>query len=356
MSLDLPGRSKDMVNVKIRQLFEGGATARVPTGLTFDVTIEATTRNEAIESARRTADGIASFVTLTTGVGIPALQLIKCLDMAANKTEREYVQFYSDLPAGQPSRGNLNPQTLIKALDRYFAISDPKLLSRVARAVRWYRRGITSTDPFDRFSSYWIGMEALNKALQNMLDLKDEEDFCPNCSYSLGKSESMSGAKAFIDKFFDNSGSLFKSLRNYRVKIIHSTTDLQDIVQEVSNLAPTLGNIVLGAVNFVCGVSPPWEFPREIISNSVPLEMTLESLIISDTIEDVYPEGNDFPDVEVVHHLDSANRSQHNKFTTTGTTKFTFRIGPKARIRPLRFKVYGEGEGSGKLGEVASGR
>lgn len=60
--------------------------------------------------------------------------MVKCFEITPGKSEREYLQFYSDLPAGKLSRGIVDPQKLILGIDKYLAIAEPRYRARVARA------------------------------------------------------------------------------------------------------------------------------------------------------------------------------------------------------------------------------
>jgi hypothetical protein len=328
VKLNMGEERGSMVSVWIKEILEGKEGARIPVGLTFDVTLEATSSQEAVDHAKMTAGGIASFVTLVTGVGLSTLEAKKCFEITQGKTEREYLQFYSELPAGKLSRGVIDPQKLISGIDMYLAIGDQKYRARVARASVWFRKGVLSVDSVDRFSSFWVGLEALNKILQETMCVEDA-------------SETMSGAKAFITKYYDTTGKMFRNLRDYRVKILHSTTNLQDIATDVSNLAPALGSVLFGAIQFICGVQPPWSYPKEMLSNAEPLRMVFSGIITAEKPEDACPEGSDYPEIQVIHNLDAVSRPE-DKITTTTTTTYKFLIG-KAVIKPIGYKVYGEG-------------
>lgn len=123
---------------ELRQIANGQA---VPVGLVFDMKVSADSLDHAITKANRMADGIASFVTLVTGVGIPLVKPVQCIETTEGKTERDHIQFFDDIPVAEPSRHILDPNALIHIMDRYSKLSDKNVADRVARAARWQNRG-----------------------------------------------------------------------------------------------------------------------------------------------------------------------------------------------------------------------
>ncbi len=327
--------------------------ARVFRAPEFDVKLPANTVDEAIRVAGRTADGVASFITLVTGVGIPVIRPAKIMETTDGKTERDFMQFFDDIPTGQASRDVVDPHQLIEAIDKFGRIADKKVQDRVARAVRWYRQGTIHIDPFDRFSSYWIGMEALNKALQDSLKPKDTYSVNLDEDSKSRDAETMSGAKEFIIRYFDGTGKLFKELRDYRVKIMHSTTNLQGLSSGVASLTPRLGDILTSTIYYLCAIPSPWKTNTTIISNALPLRAALEAKVLSDKAEDAYPEDSKLPHFEATHQLDQVRSGSEKRTEATVTSRFTVKMGPKAKISASALRLYGEGQGTLKVNSTS---
>jgi hypothetical protein len=339
----------DGMSAQIDELTQIANGQAVPVGLVFDMKVSADSLDHAITKANSMADGIASFVTLVTGVGIPLVKPVQCIETTGGKTERDHIQFFDDIPVAEPSRHILDPNALIHIMDRYSKLSDKNVADRVARAGRWYRQGTIKIDLYDRFSSYWIGLEAVNHVLQDALGIVENSERCTTCGYK--PMPTMSGVKEFVKRNFDATGELYKSLRRQRVKIMHSTTALGSISDQVQELTPRLGNVLLASIYFLCGVLQPWLYPNEIISNSNPSRMAMVSKVVSESVRDSMTEDGKLPYWTAVHKLDSL-RGEDGKMKYTTTTTFTAMIGKGAQFKAHKLRVYGEGEGVVQIDKV----
>ncbi len=341
LRLNFPSEGGAMVVVRLselRQMFNG---VEVPVGLVFDTELSADDFDHAITEANRTADGVASFVTLVTGVAIPIVKPMQCVEISGGKTERDHIQFFDDIPVAEASRHVLNPSGLIQVIDKYSGLPDKKVGERVARAITWYRQGTIKVDPFDRFASYWIGLEAVNQSLQDSLGVVENAERCKTCRNK--PASTTLGIKEFTNKYFDNTGQLFTSLRKQRGKIVHSNSPPSEMVQNVQELTPSLGNILFAAINYLCGIDPPWTYSKEILTNSVPARAALVSKVVSEKIEDAFLEDGRFPYWTATHRLDSLRSREDGKTDATTTTTFTAVIGKNAKFSAGELRAYSEG-------------
>jgi len=344
--LNLPSEG-GMVSVLINELNQDFNGVNVPVGLIFETELSADTLDQAMTEANKTADGVASFVTLLTGVGIPVIKPVQCMEITEGKTERDHIQFFDDIPVAEASRHVLDPSNLIQIIDKYSSLTDKKVVERVARAVRWYRQGTIKADPFDRFASYWIGLEAVNQALQDSLGVVENAERCETCGYK--PASTTLGIKEFIRVNFDDTGKLFTSLRRQRGKIVHSNNPLSEMARDVQELTPSLGNVLFAAINYLCGVPSPWSFPKEILSNSNPARAALVSKVVSEKVEDAMLDDGRFPYWTAVHKLDSLEHKADEKTTATTTTTFTAIIGKKAKFTAGTLRAYSEGGSEVKI-------
>ena len=108
-------------------------------------------------------------------------------------------------------------------------LTDLQIAERVARAVRWYRLGTGTTDIFDRFNAYWIGLESLNKPLQEALEVDDDPTTCPHCQQPFISTPTVSGIRHFISRYFADEPKLYKRMRDLRISIMHSKTGLDNL-------------------------------------------------------------------------------------------------------------------------------
>ncbi len=345
--LNFPSEERGMVTVLINELRQDFNGVDVPVGLIFDTDVSAETMDQAMIEANKTADGVASFVTLVTGVGIPLIKPVQCMEVTEGKTERDHIQFFDDIPVAEASRHVLDPTSFINVFEKYSNLADKEVTERVARAVRWYRQGTIKADPFDRFASYWIGLEAVNQALQDSLGVVERSERCKTCGYK--PVSTTLGIKEFTRVNFDDSGKLFTSLRRQRGKIVHSNNPLSAMVGDVQELTPSLGKILFAAINYLCGIPPPWTFPKEILTNSNPARAALVSKVVSEKAEDAFLDDGKFPYWTAVHKLESLEHRSDEKTTATTTTTFTAVIGKNARFTTGKLRAYGEGESEVKV-------
>lgn len=107
---------------------------------------------------------------------------------------------------------------------------------RVARAIRWYRKGLMEDDGFDRFTSYWIGLENINKPLIAQLGERSEYGTCRSCGapYELPTSK---GIRALFEQHSANGQADFKRCRDLRVDVVHGSGALGSAVTQVAECA-----------------------------------------------------------------------------------------------------------------------
>jgi hypothetical protein len=194
--------------IVVRELGEKTTETFVPTGLEFRADVKALSIEEALSRGASLADGVSSFITLVSGVGMPTIRPMLCYELTEGRTEREFRQFLDDVTFLNPSKKALPHEELLDRIDRFYKIQEPELSERIARAIRWYRWGTGSTDPYDRFVAYWIGLEALNVNLQDRLKVEDDKATCPNCDYSWVATKTVSGIRTFLTLFFDDGAHL----------------------------------------------------------------------------------------------------------------------------------------------------
>jgi hypothetical protein len=341
--------------VVVRELGEKTRETFVPTGLEFRADVKALSIEEALLRGASLADGVSSFITLVSGVGMPAIQPMLCYEITEGKAEREFRQFWDDVTFLNPSRKVLPHEELLDRIDRFYKIQKPELSERIVRAIRWYRWGTGSTDPYDRFVAYWIGLEALNVDLQDLLKVEDDKATCPNCKYSWVATKTVSGIRTFLTRFFDNGADLYKRMHTLRIDLMHGKTRLSDLAKETAELAPKAGDALLGGILYFLSVSPPWRFPSQILTNAFPFRVLVKAKILSQRIEDAFYDHED-PHFNAQHALVEFvhERQIGEPIKMKVTTNITAVIGPNAQFSVYGWGIQGEGKGDLSIDNVSN--
>lgn len=354
--LRFPSPDRGYENVVIKEIMESIAENSVPTGLEFRAEVQASSIDEAMLRGAGLVDGVASFITLVSGAGVSVVQPKLCYDITAGRAEREFRQFFDGVEFLNPSKRVLSHENLIDKIDRFYTIKEPAVSERITRAIRWYRWAAGSVDAYDRFVAYWIGLEALNKVLQDRLSVKDDKTFtCPKCGNSWVTTPTVSGIREFVGRFFDNEAHLYKRMHTLRINVMHGKEPLGSLANEIAELAPKAGHVLLAAILYLLSIDPPWDFPSYVLSNALPLRVMVKARLVCDQIEDAFIDHKD-PHFEAEHTLVefTSDRLAGGKATMKVTTRLTAVIGSKAKFNVYGRGIQGEGKGELSINEVTA--
>jgi len=327
--------------VSITQMSENVQNQKIPIGLEFRVQIDAISLHDAIETSSSLADAVASFITMVTGVGMPIPKPMICYEISATSKEHDFVQMFDDAPFSDASRKRLSPDKLLEKLTAYHKLTDGFSVSRIGRAIRWYRLGTGTIDPFEKFNAYWIGLESLNPLLQTKLGVDDDKATCSKCGYQSTPTATASGIRTFCTQQIDDGAKLYRRIRDLRIKIMHSKEDLTSLISEASTLAPLTGNVLLGAVDFLLGIGKPWTSHDELLTNATPYRLQVEGKLVAEKLDDLFPD----PHLEATHSVVKVDSSPDGKTTFTVTSRFTAVIGTGARLNVTKTGMIVEGKG-----------
>lgn len=133
---------------------------------------------------------------------------------------------------------------------------------RISRAGRWYRKGLMEEDPFDRFSSFWVGLENLNKPLMTLLGEEPETRNCSSCStpYEVPIAK---GIRAIFKKYSNNGLEDFKLCRNLRVDLQHGTGDLSLALKQVGESAELCRKMLRIGIYLLLGLTKVEDFSED---------------------------------------------------------------------------------------------
>ncbi len=342
LHLSLPLEGGETEYVTLQELKESIDDSSFPVGLKFKAEVTAKSIDEAIGKAQKLSDGIASFVTLVTGIGTPIVKPILCYEITDNKSEREFLQFFDDPPVNALSRKKIPEEKMTYLIKKYYEITNLSLAQRVARAIRWYRFGVGSFDLFDRFSSFWIGLEALNEPLQTRLNVDKDQIKCPKCGFEWTPFPTISGVRKFIDCYVQNGSEVYKRMHSLRISIMHSTEPLTNLQANIKVACEEAGNALLSAVQFLLNIPPPWISHKELLSNAIPFRLALKGMLVSDSLEDLMPENGEDAHFKVTYKVDTVQE-------INGKTEVPFKAeckliaGSRVSAKIFSARIYGEG-------------
>lgn len=326
--------------VAITQISENIQGQQLPIGLEFRVKLDATSLQEAIQNSTSVVDGVASFISMVTGIGIPIPKPMICYEISEASKEHDFMQIFDNISFNNPSRKRLSPDKLLEKITAFYNLSDTIVSSRIARAIRWYRLGTGTIDAFERFNAYWIGLEALNPLLQTKMGVDDDKTTCPECRHQWA-SPTVSGIRAFCAQHIEDGTNLYRRNRDLRINIMHSKERLSLLASEAASLAPLTGNVLLGAVDFLLGTQKPWISHSEVLTNANPFRLEVDGKLIAEKLEDLFSD----PHLEAAHSVAKIDKTLDGKITLTVNSTFTGVLGSGAKINIGGMGMFGEGKG-----------
>lgn len=342
LNFDGVKKPKKVVISKIEETISG---SRIESGLLLRVFSCAENLKEAINEAKSFADGIISFITLATGVGLEIPSENLAYEITPNVSEREFIQIYHDPFRVVVSRRTLNHELLIQLMD-HFMKSEPKTGERIGRSIRWYRMGTATFDVFDRFNCFWIGLEALNPILQNKLKVGDDKTKCPKCQHEWASTPTVSGIRLFVQTKISEGRKLYKRFRELRINLMHSKEDFGKLHAEATELLPEIGEVLYRAICYILGIEQ-WETAAyKKILEKIPMRIELEATLVNGEPETLGPDGKD-PYFEPTHEF--TPKFSDAGITFEGKTNFIACLNPNVKWRPREVRFYGDPEIKGSI-------
>lgn len=191
-------------------------------GLRVTVDIIAESLDKAVEMARARVDGFMAMLTVVTNATVGEVLLKLGFETTEGATSTEYIQIeylYNDLFKRKRAFDN---NKLNNFGEKLLKVND----NRIFRTVRWYRKGLIEADPLDRFMSFWLGLENLNKKLAKLLGENTETRNCASCGLQY-EVHTAKGIRSLFNKYSKNGLSDFNLCRKLRVDIQHGAGNLE---------------------------------------------------------------------------------------------------------------------------------
>lgn len=209
-------------------------------GLKIIVSINAKDINEGAKKAQVMANGFIGILSLIVNATISEPILHLGYETTETATNTEFVQIlYADGELFKQKR-QIDPSLFESFLPLIMSNNN----SRIARAIRWYRKGLNEVDSLDRFIHYWLGLECLNKLLEKTLGGTPEIRNCKKCGNPYEVSTSI-GIKSLFIKYRKNGDSDFKKCRDLRVDLLHGHGDLASFAEVIDEYTEICRRILL---------------------------------------------------------------------------------------------------------------
>jgi len=271
--------SKGLEKVMISKIEETVAETKIQSGLHLEVFLHSESLKDAIAKAKDFVDGIVSFITLTTGVGLNVPSEDIAYEISPDVEKRDFVQIFHDPFRVTVSRRRLDHQLFTQMIDHSMKL-DPETQRCIGRAIRWYRMGTMASDIFDRFNCFWIGLEALNPILQGRFSVRDDVVKCHKCGYEWITMPIVSGIRMFFQKKTPDGAKLYKRAHGLRNSIMHSKHELRPLVTEALQVAPKTAEVLFRAICYILELERWDEIVYRSILEKFPIRIELEATLV----------------------------------------------------------------------------
>jgi hypothetical protein len=299
----------------------------IPVGLTLEVKVNAQNIDEAIIKAKGIGDGVTSFASLCSGLGMPTVREELAYETTPGASDRSLLQFFHDVPVS-PSRREIDHIAMISMMDKAINLSNSDKKDRVVRAIRWYRRGSLAIDALEKFTWYWTGLEALNPLLQDTFHVTVTT---PRAS----------GIRAAVHNLLQEGKTLYPRMRDLRNGLVHSGSDLKTMTPDALALHNVTREVLLRAILLVLDVSVTEKFLRDTISSEPPLIAAVVATLHGLDPSNLGPPG-EHPHFELKSHEVKKTEVTDHGVTSTITTNLVVRVASGVTITSYAWRLYGQ--------------
>lgn len=225
----------------------GGAAIHV--GIVGDVEASGPDMQSAILLAAQRLEAVLWIGALQSNaaVGVPKLKFAIELTPGAKTTEAVQVEDNYDEVFSKKRRLDL---PMNEQIGRHIHLRGT---SRIFRALHWYRKGLNEEDPIDQFMGFWVGLEALNPPLKDLLGGDPEARRCPKCG-ELAETPTVNGVRTLFRDHNPDGLKDYKLCRNLRRDIQHSTADLDQVLQQAPAAAEAARRMLRTAIYLLLGL------------------------------------------------------------------------------------------------------
>jgi len=331
---------EDDVKLSVRNIFSQDSSGTpFPIGLDITAELKAEDKDKAIEKANGWVSGLLGIASFVSNVGIPPMRAETAYAISPEMEERDFMQFFYDLPLPTKSSGKLRTGLLVKFFGKLLD-ENTRYNDRIQRSIASYHKSIIQTNPVDQFVAIWFGLEALNQPLKEVTGAAGEVGRCRHCHHQYPV-QTMSGVKQFT-KNVNGDTLLYDKARKMRVVIMHSTEDISPLMGEIRELVVPLRVLLRKAVFSLLGFKYPSRKREKPVTNMIPFYTAIEGKIHGAKDVSVLRAGGKEPRLESVITSVKSKVKSDETITFIAKQEITNRLEPPATISVYANRMYGE--------------
>ncbi len=227
-------------------------------GLKAKIDISGDNVGSASEQAKDQLQAILSMATFQSNATVKDIYLKLGYEITPDSETTEFLQveyWNGDL---LKKKRSLDMQRLPILVEKIFQNQE----ERVSRAGRWYRKGLMEEDPFDRFSSFWIGLESINKPLMILLGEEPEIRNCSSCNAPY-EAPTVKGVRAIFKTYSNNGLEDFRFCRGLRVRLQHGAENLSLALQQVEKGSELCRKMLRIGIYLLLGLTKVEDFSED---------------------------------------------------------------------------------------------
>lgn len=226
-------------------------------GWFIEVHLDEKNIDKAIKKGFEITEFFLSICCMETGFHIHTSKLILVYDITPNIEKRSFRQYFYNVPSNV-----LNSKIDYKNLSFHtqaICTYNTKYRSRVYRAMRWFRKGISSSDTIDQFLFFWHGLESLNSALAETYNVKKslKKTIKRECKLCHKTYEDEITVKGGIEALYDDMNmheNDRKEINDIRMGISHGFDDIYPLSRKAYVILPVIARTLHYGIIRVIGV------------------------------------------------------------------------------------------------------
>lgn len=232
---------------------------QVHNGLAMDFLVLAESEASAMKHAIRLGEAIVNMVSLVTLASCKDIRFLCAYEATESVEDPEFHhRFYEETVL----LGNLRliEEDVFREVFVHFGESNPNIAQVAMRAMTWLRKGVIDLRTSDKFTAYWIGLEALSRVLYEKLVPTDQKlyprcsncgqevEHCPQCGTDLGRTPRLRGIKEVMTCHLGFDNADYEEVRGNRGRLFHGGKELSpEFIRRIDEGIPKLrAALVLG--------------------------------------------------------------------------------------------------------------
>lgn len=250
--------------IKIRQIRDSldKVISSLNNGCLMEVKLSEKDIDSAIEKAFEVSEFFLSIICLDTGLPSHSSKIVLAYEISENVEERIFRQYFPDIPFSIKSAEIERDGFFDNVKTIYQYVHGPEKIKykhRVYRAMRWFRKGLSSHDPLDQFLFFWHGLETINPILAEYFNSKNvlKGKTTRKCNICGNEYEDEITLLGGIELLYDNIGldeTYKKEIKKIRNGISHGFEDIYPLSKRAYEMIPLMAQLLFYGLSKVIGV------------------------------------------------------------------------------------------------------